>query len=182
MTDIFTVRTEPPRGNSFCWRVDSLAGDIGRVNESPAFAMQIIMDAWQEGTPRGSDLVSPETAAEFKELFEILTGRQVPTDPDGFLLAEDESVSEPRISAREFYGDRIIGEGTRRGRPYVALKGDAAAFKRRIDVIITGHKVLDNGPEAAYFESTVVDARYLAHLANSVYFRTAFTGHLPYDY
>jgi hypothetical protein len=182
MTDIFTVLTESPRGNSFCWSVDSLAGDIGRVNESPAFALQIIMDAWKEGTRSGSDLVSPETAAEFKELWEIFIGPEVPTDPDGFLLAEDGSVSEPRISAREFYGDRIVGEGMNRGRPFVSLKGDAAAFKRRVDVIITGHKVLDNGPEAAYFESTVVDARYLAHLANPVYFRTAFTGHLPYDY
>jgi hypothetical protein len=73
--------------------------------------------------------VTPETAAEFKELFEILTSRRGPTDPNGFLLAEDGSVSEPRIAAREFYGDRIIGEGVRRGQPYVARKGDAAAFK-----------------------------------------------------
>jgi hypothetical protein len=46
-------------------------------------------------------------------------------------------------------------------------------------MIITGHKVLDNGTEAAYFKSTVVDARYLAHLASPVYLRNAFTGHLP---
>jgi hypothetical protein len=37
MTDIFTVHTEPLRGKSF-WGVDSLAGDIGWVNESPAGA------------------------------------------------------------------------------------------------------------------------------------------------
>lgn len=182
MTDIFTVRTEPTQGSSFRWSVNSLAGDIGRVNENPAFALQIIMDAWREGTRRGSDLVSPETATEFKELFEIFIGPDMPTDPDGFLLDEDGTVKEPRISAKEFYGDRIVGEGMDRGRPYVSLAGDAAEFKRRTDVIISGHTVLDNGPEAAHFESTVVNDRYLAHLADSVYFRTAFTGLLPYEY
>lgn len=182
MTDIFTVLTEPPRGNSFCWSVDSLAGDIGRVNESPAFALQILMDAWWEGTRTGSDMVAPATAAEFKELFEVFLGPEVPTDPDGFLLAEDGSVREPRILAKEFYGDRVVGSSITRGQHAVSLKGDAKAFKRHTAAIITGHKVLDNGPEAASFESTVVDVRYLAHLASPVYLRTAFTGHLPYDY
>lgn len=180
MTDIFTVLTEPPQGNTFRWSVDSLAGDIERVNESPAFALQVLMEAWSEGV--GSDLVSTETAAEFKELFEIFMGPEVPVDPDGFLLAEDGSVEEPRVSAKEVYGDRITGGGMTRGQHYVSLKGDASTFKRRTAAIITGHKVLDNGPESAYFESTVVDARYLAHLASPAYFRTAFTGHLPYDY
>jgi hypothetical protein len=182
MTDIFTVLIQPPQGNSFCWSVDSLAGDIGRVNESPAFALQILMDAWREEKRTGADPVPPETAAEFEELFAIFLGPEVPTDPDGFLLTADGIVSEPRISAKELYGDRVVGSGMSQGRHYVSLKGDAAAFKRRTAAIITAHEVLDNGPESATFESTVADARYLAHLAGSVYLRTAFTGHLPYDY
>lgn len=192
MTFIFEVFTEPREGNTLRGSVTYRDPANHGFGQGPVFGLQLVMDAWKMGGDFGAGPVSAETEVEFEELFELCLGGHVRVDADGYLLEENSSeVRLPRVTAEEFYGDKLDGDGgTSNGVHYRTLKPEVAEFERRTAEIIVAWRIkkddaeLDDGTDefesgdSADFVLQVSHPRYLEHFEKSAYYQTAFTGHL----
>ena len=74
MTYIFNVFTDARRGATLTGNVQYRDRDNYGFSQGPVFGLQLIMDALEEGF--GAGPVSAATEAEFKELFELDSGRK----------------------------------------------------------------------------------------------------------
>ncbi|WP_147280107.1 hypothetical protein [Marinitenerispora sediminis] len=183
MTMMFDVFLHAGQGTRLVGGVISRNdGEIHR-GHLPEFGLQLILDAWRSAWVANAPL-SPETEAEFAELWGLLLGRDVRVDSAGYLLRDDTlEVREPRARASDVYAGQVVGGGKDERSRYLSLKPDAGEFVRRTSGVIASFDLTDDEawPDAD-FELEVTDGRYLAHLSANAWFETAFTGALPYAY
>ncbi|PRY54990.1 hypothetical protein [Glycomyces artemisiae] len=181
MTYIFDVWTWGREGNTLDGTLTSLIGDGVRLGDGPdrgtGFGLKLLMDAWFQGF--GATDIDPGTAAEFAECFELILGKRVWIDDEGFVL--DHRSKEPvvpKVNAYSVYEGQLDGgRGTSDGHAYLLTKPRGEEFRRRADAVIASFAV---DPEAdgdqAGFTIRVTDPKYLAHMASHLSFRTSFTG------
>ncbi|MFB9661877.1 hypothetical protein ACFQS3_04050 [Glycomyces mayteni] len=177
MTYIFDVWTWGREGNTLDGTLTSLIGEDVRFDRGSGFGLQLLMDAWFQGF--GATDIDPATAAEFAECFELILGKRVWIDGEGFVLdGRTKERVEPEVNAYNEYEGRIDGSaGSAEGHAYLLTKPQGEEFRRRADSVIASFAV---DPEAdggqAGFTIRVTDPKYLAHMASHRSFRTAFTG------
>ncbi|WBB64122.1 hypothetical protein O7599_17080 [Streptomyces sp. WMMC500] len=193
MTMIFDVFTEAARGTTLSGTVQYRDPDNYGFSQGPAFGLQLIMAAWQEGGDFGAGPVSAQTEAEFEELFELYFGPKARVDEEGYLLEDGSTeVRIPRVKAEEVYKGRLDpygGRGFSDGVHYLSLTPEPGAFARRTEEIIVSWEIEEDKDNmdgiddeeggSASFTLEVSDPRYLEHFTKNASFQTAFTGHLP---
>jgi hypothetical protein len=192
MTFVFDVFTDACHGTTLTGSVQYCDPGNDGFSQGPEFGLQLIMDAWYRRGESGAGPVSAATEKEFDEFFELYLGRKVYVDEKGYLLEDGSTnVRIPRVKAEEFYKDQLDphgGRGMSEGVRYIKLAPRPTEFTRRTAEIIASFEITedDSGEDdedwgaSAHFSLEVSDPRYLEHLTQSVSFRTAFTGHLPF--
>ena len=177
MTTIFEVLTWGREGTRVDGRLTSRLGPGVEFPRGPEFALQLLMDAWFQGF--GTMSLDSGTAKEFEECFELFLGKQVWTDPDGNLLdAATKEPLRPKVKAIDYYADRLDGStGRSGGFDYLVLKPQCEEFQQRAAAIIDAFSMEgEPGGEKARFTIEAADPRYVAHMEQHLYFKTAFTG------
>ncbi|MFI6285360.1 hypothetical protein ACIBCM_11485 [Streptomyces sp. NPDC051018] len=188
MTYLLEVHFDRREGTTVTGTVQWRDSDTYGFSRDPLFGLQLIMDVWQQqGGFFAIAPLTPETEAEFKELWELYFGRKVRVDEDGYLLADGSTeVRRPRVRAEDVHRGRIgAGSGSQNGVRYIELLPESTEFVRRTARIVTSFRVTPDLDERIQGEGQradvaieVRDPRYLDHLAEGAYFQSAFTGHL----
>jgi hypothetical protein len=176
MTTIFEVMTWGHEGTRVDGQITSRRGQGVDHPLGIEFGLQLLMDAWFQGL--GTMTLDKHTAAEFEECFELLLGKQVCTDADGYLLdAATKTPIQPRVKAVEHFADRLDGSsGSSGGYDYLVLKPSGAEFQNRASAIIGSFAITGAARRKAAFTIEATDPRYVAHMHGHLCFQTAFTG------
>lgn len=180
MTFIYEVMTWGREGTTVDGTLTSLVGRGIRWECGPEFGLQLIMDAWFQGF--GASAIDPGTAREFEECFELFLGKRIWIDAAGTVLdPETREPAEPKVNAyKAFKGQLDGGAGDWEGRTYLMLKPRSDEFRRRTTAIIESFSIEPGSDgEHAGLSVTVTDPKYLAHMGEHRWFRTAFTGRMP---
>lgn len=162
MTYIFSVMTNPRRGNTLDGVVSYRDPDNYGFDQGPVFGLQLLMDAWKEGGDFGAGAVSAETAAEFEDLFRLF-------------LSSDYEGNDPVEIKRRAAVDNA--EFVRRTDKIIVSWEIEPEDEEDAPDSGDGEKTYESGGgDSAYFTLQVSDPRYLEHLEKSAYFETVFSG------
>lgn len=158
MTTIFTVSVDSVEGSTLRGKVHIVNSDVPYVPEESVFPLALLVDAWwrldngyldnrdaeasggerypyteEQGKAITADMRLKD---EFAHLYELIHGKEVRVDRNGYLLADDGwTVLEPRRKAEEVYQ---LSGGSRPGYS-VFTTGDADALEQRAAEIVTSY-------------------------------------------
>jgi hypothetical protein len=154
VTTIFTVSVDTVEGPTLHGRVHIVNPDVPSVPQETVFPLSLLVDAWWkldngylhdefgERYPfpqeRGKEITTGmRLKDEFPNLFELILGKEIRVTTDGYLLADDGTVLEPRRKAEEVYE---LSGGSRPGYS-VFTSGDAEKFSQRAADIVTSYDI-----------------------------------------